>query len=224
MLGLAIGALAPAVVALLALDLPPRGTAQVSRRALAGESLLSTVTLFAFFAFSNIDALVARNQLPEHQAGLYAAGLIVSKAALLGPGFVSVVLFPQFARDASGAFRLRGVAIVAAIGAAAVLLVATLPRLATAFAGGRQYVEVADRLWLFALAGSLLGVAQLLVFDALARHAHWIVWLLGAAAVSVPVIAVVTDAGVTGLVVTVAGVAAVLTVALLPHPKPPSLA
>jgi peptidoglycan/LPS O-acetylase OafA/YrhL len=76
---------------------------------------------------------------------------------------------------------------------------------------------VADRLWLFALAGSLVGVAQLLVFDALARHAHWIVWLLCCAAAAVPVAAVVADVGVTGLVITVATVAAVLAFALLPH-------
>ncbi|HSI26668.1 MAG TPA: oligosaccharide flippase family protein [Aeromicrobium sp.] len=217
MVGLAIGALAPAVVALLALDLPRRAATPTSRRSLLGESLLSTTTLCAFFAFGNIDALVARNQLSEHQSGLYAAGLIISKTALLGPGFVSVVLFPRFARDTTGASRLRGVVIVAAIGAMGVALVAALPRLATEFAGGHQYAGISDRLWLFALAGSLLGVAQLLVFDALARHTHWIAWLLASAAVAVPVIAVVADVGVTGLVATVAGVTAVLTVALLPQ-------
>jgi O-antigen/teichoic acid export membrane protein len=215
-IGLAIGALAPVAVAIVALDLQ-RGARTVSRRGLLSESLLSTVTLFAFFAFSNIDALVARNQLPDYQAGLYAAGLIISKAALLGPGFVSVVLFPRFARDTSGAYRLRGVAVVAAIGAIGVWLVAALPTVAMQLAGGSQYAEVTDRLWLFALAGSLLGVAQLLVFDALARHTHWISWLLWCAAVAVPFTAVVADVGVTGLVLTVAGVAGVLIAALLPH-------
>lgn len=216
MAGLAIGALAPVVVAALALELP-RGAQAVSRRGLLSESFLSTVTLFAFFAFSNIDALVARNRLEEHQAGLYAAGVIIAKTALLGPGFVSVVLFPRFARDKTGLSRLRGVAIVAGIGAIGVLVVAALPQLAVQFAGGSQYQEVADRLWLFALAGSLVGVAQLLVFDALARHAHWIVWLLCCAAAAVPLTAVVADVGVTGLVITVASVAAVLAIALLPH-------
>jgi O-antigen/teichoic acid export membrane protein len=224
MLGLAIGALAPAIVALLALGLPRRSATAASRRGLLSESLLSTTTLGAFFAFSNIDALVARNQLSEHQAGLYAAGLIISKTTLLGPGFVSVVLFPKLARDTTGAARLRGVAIVAAIGALGVVLVATAPRLATVFAGGHQYAEIADRLWLFALTGSLLGIAQLLVFDALARHTHWIAWLLASAAVAVPVIAVTADVGVTGLVGAVAGVSALLIIALLPQGKAPSLA
>lgn len=214
--GLALGALAPVIVAVLTLDLR-RGAAEMSRRGLLGESLLSTVTLAAFFVVSNIDSLVARNQLSEHAAGLYGAGLIVSKMALLGPGFVSVLLFPRLARDTTGGARLQGAAVVAGIGAVGVAAVALLPRLSLEMAGGTQYAAVGDRLWLFATAGAILGVAQLLVFDALARHAHWIMWLLWCAAAAVPTIAVLLHVGITGLVTTVACVGLVLALALLPQ-------
>ena len=34
--------------------------------------------LLAFFALSNVDIIVARNVLSDHDAGLYAAGLIIT--------------------------------------------------------------------------------------------------------------------------------------------------
>ncbi len=58
------------------------------------ESTRNTLALLAFFALSNADIVVARNVLDSHDAGLYAGGLILTKAVLFLPQFVVVVAFP----------------------------------------------------------------------------------------------------------------------------------
>ena len=45
----------------------------------------------------NCDVVLARTVLDEHDAGLYAAGLILTKAMLFLPRFVVVVTFPSMA-------------------------------------------------------------------------------------------------------------------------------
>ena len=56
-------------------------------------------------AVSNIDVVVARDVLDEHDAGLYAGGLILTKAVLFLPQFVVVLAFPSMARPASARRR-----------------------------------------------------------------------------------------------------------------------
>ena len=63
--------------------------------ALWSETFHNSHALLAFFALSNVDILVARNVLDEHQAGLYAGGLILVKAVLFLPQFVVVLAFPS---------------------------------------------------------------------------------------------------------------------------------
>jgi O-antigen/teichoic acid export membrane protein len=176
------------------------------------EAVLGSHALLAYFVLSSLDALVARNRFEADEAGLYAAGLILSKAALFAPQFVSVVLFPDLARDETRRARTQAVLAVAGLGAVAVAATALLPRLALVLVGGEQYEEIAGRLWLFALAGSCLAVVHLLVFDALARHAHGVVVLVWAGAAVVVGVAYGLDVHLTGLVTTVASVSAVLAV------------
>ena len=172
MVGIAVGAWAPVLVGMPLLRGHLRPAQGVSRRPLVRETVLGSHALLAYFVLSSLDALVARNRFEAHEAGLYAAGLILSKAALFAPQFVSVVLFPDLARDETRRARAQAVLAVAGLGAVAVAATALLPRLALVLVGGAQYEEIAGRLWLFALAGSCLAVVHLLVFDALARHAH----------------------------------------------------
>ena len=42
------------------------------------EAIVNSQALFAYFALTNIDMLVARSVLDAHDSGLYAAGLIVT--------------------------------------------------------------------------------------------------------------------------------------------------
>jgi O-antigen/teichoic acid export membrane protein len=210
MVGIAVGAWAPVLVGMPLLRGHLRPAQGVSRRPLVRETVLGSHALLAYFVLSSLDALVARNRFEAHEAGLYAAGLILSKAALFAPQFVSVVLFPDLARDETRRARAQAVLAVAGLGAVAVAATALLPRLALVLVGGAQYEEIAGRLWLFALAGSCLAVVHLLVFDALARHAHGVVVLVWIAAALVVAVAYGFDVHLTGLVTTVATVSAAL--------------
>lgn len=210
MVGIAVGAWAPVLVGMPLLRGHLRPAQGVSRRPLVRETVLGSHALLAYFVLSSLDALVARNRFEAHEAGLYAAGLILSKAALFAPQFVSVVLFPDLARDETRRARAQAVLAVAGLGAVTVAATALFPRLALVLVGGAQYEEIAGRLWLFALAGSCLAVVHLLVFDALARHAHGVVVLVWIAAALVVAVAYGFDVHLTGLVTTVATVSAAL--------------
>ncbi len=220
MIGLAIGSWLPVLAGAKLLVGHSHGEHPISRRPLLREAVLSTHALLAYFVLSNMDSLIARNRFDEHDSGLYASGLILAKAALFFPQFVSVVLFPHLARATTHHARLRAVSLVAAFGALAVAATAILPKVALILVGGDEYAEISDQLWLFAVAGSCLAIVHLLVFDALARHAHGIVVMIWFAVVAVGASAYGLGVGITGLVLTVAIVAAVLAVVVYLAPRP----
>ncbi|HWV25592.1 MAG TPA: polysaccharide biosynthesis protein [Aeromicrobium sp.] len=210
MIGIAVGALLPVLAGWPVLRGHVGGSSQVSSRPFVREAVLGSHTLLAFFVLSNLDVLIARNLFEEHTSGLYAAGVILAKAALFTPQFVSVVLFPDLARATDRSTRTRALAAVAGIGAVTVLGTFALSSVALALVGGDQYVAIQDRLWLFALSGAMLSIVHLLVFDALARHRHGVglaLWLGSAALLAA---AYGLDVDLTGLVVTVIAVATAL--------------
>ena len=91
----------------------------------------SSHALFAFFALSNVDVLIARALLPAHEAGLYSSGLVLTKAVLFLPQFVVIVLFPSMARSQGGRrLHVLGLATVLGVGVAASSGVALLSGLA----------------------------------------------------------------------------------------------
>lgn len=220
MIGIAAGSWLPVIVgrSLLTGHLSPAVT--ISRRPMLRETFLASHALLAYFVLSNMDSLIARNRLTEHDSGLYASGLILAKAALFFPQFISVILFPDLARAGDHRARLRAVSIVAAFGALAVAATALLPDVAQILVGGDKYAEISDRLWLFAVSGSSLAIVHLLVFDALARHAHGIVVMVWIGVVAVFACAYGLDVGITGLVVTMASVAAALALVVFLAPQP----
>lgn len=178
------------------------------------EVIVGSNVLFAYFALTSVDSLIARNQFPADDAGLYAAGLILTKAALFFPQFVTVVAFPNMAREETGATKKKAVLLVAAFGVVITLGTWLLPQLALALVGGSAYSEVADQLWLFALSGSSLAVLHLLVFDTLARHASGIPKILWAGLVALIVGALVLNVHLVGLVTLVITIALGLSVIL----------
>jgi O-antigen/teichoic acid export membrane protein len=141
-------------------------------------------TLLAFFALTQVDVFAARVILPADEAGTYAAGLIVSKAVLFLPTFVTVMAFPALARRAgSRHLHLFGLAVVLGIGVLATVMILAVPDLALAFVGGAAYAAVQPDLWLFALLGTVTAMIQLLVQTALARtHRKAVWWIWGALA------------------------------------------
>lgn len=217
MAGLAIGAWLPVLLG-SGLLRASRGTDVHSRRPLVAETVASAAILLAYFAFSNVDALIARGGFPAHDSGLYASGLIITKSTLFLPQFVSVVFFPSLARDSSHRTRVRATALVALLGLGVVAGTALLPDLALVLVGGDQYREVAGTLWLFALSGTFLAIVYLLVFDALARRSAGAAVLLWAATIAVFCVAWFGSIGIIGLVITMAAVGAVTSVILLALP------
>jgi O-antigen/teichoic acid export membrane protein len=228
MLGIAIGAWTP-VLAGAPMLFGHHGSASPdrSRTSMLREAMLSTHALLAFFVLSNMDALIARNLFDGHESGLYASGLILAKAAFFLPQFVSVVLYPDLARATTHHARVRAASVVALLGGLAVAGTMVLPQLALVLVGGDEYEAIRGRLWLFAVAGSLLAIVYLLVFDALARHAHGILVMIWGAVAAVIASAYGLGVGITGLVVTIIVVTGALAIIvgaapLLNRPQPTS--
>ena len=186
MVGVALGTLVPLAVAWASLSrrgprpAPPSGDLSLHGRGVLTEVAHSTHALLAFFALSNVDIVIARAVLPDHAAGLFAGGLIVTKAVTFLPQFVIVLAFPVMARrGASDRAHVVGLSLVAAIGLVATVGVVLLPALAELFIGGAPYAEVTGSLWLFALAGTVLACIQFLVYSSLALEhprAVYVLW------------------------------------------------
>ena len=92
MLGVVLGLFAPVVVGWWALrhGPRPRGPATTTAAGRIQGDHPQLQALLAFFVLSNADIVVARNVLADHDAGLYAGGLILTKAVLFLPQFVVV--------------------------------------------------------------------------------------------------------------------------------------
>jgi O-antigen/teichoic acid export membrane protein len=185
MIGVSLGAFVPAVVGWWALRSSAAGNLAAVRSAgpaggLLHETFNNSHALLAFFALSNVDVVIARTVLPEHQAGLYAGGLILTKAVLFLPQFVVVIVFPSMSSAQSARrLNLASLGLVLAIGLATVAGTALLPDLAVMFIGGPEYSELGDLLWLFAALGTLLAMLQLMVYNVVARQrqrAVFVVW------------------------------------------------
>ncbi|MGI8987717.1 MAG: lipopolysaccharide biosynthesis protein [Nocardioidaceae bacterium] len=208
LVGVLIGALVPVAIGwrlLLAPPGPDHGPA--TARDMVVETLVGSQALLAFFAVTNADAVLARVVLSADDSGLYAAGLIVAKAALFLPQFVAIVVFPTLARADRPGVRRAALFSVAALGAVAALGTWLLPDLALVFAGGDRYAQVTDLLPLFAVEGAVFAVVNLLVYDSLAeRSARMVValWSVLAGVVLTVVLFVDTLAGLV-LTMIVAG-------------------
>jgi O-antigen/teichoic acid export membrane protein len=136
-------------------------------------------TLFAFFVLGNMDVLLARNELSETSAGLYAVGAIVAKVAFWLPQAVGMVAFPDLVdpRSRGSTLRVASLALLA-IGAVLTLGTAVLGRLAVLIVGGADYVEISSTVWVWAAFGSTLAIVNLLVLAQLARRSTSVVWVL----------------------------------------------
>lgn len=218
MLGVTAGAFVPALVGWWALRRghPASRSSTSSPTRLLAETVRNSHALLAFFALSNVDVVVARTVLPEHDAGLYAGGLILTKAVLFLPQFVVVIVFPSMSGESSARrTNLLALSLVLAIGSATVAGTALLPELALVFIGGPAYAEIQGTLWLFAALGTVLAMLQLMVYNVVARQRQRRVLVLWVGLVGV-LAGGAFAAGVEALVVTVLAIdAAVFGVLLM---------
>jgi O-antigen/teichoic acid export membrane protein len=190
MTGVAIAAWLPALIGALSLGHvgPRRRDRAVVQR---GEELLREVrsnshALLAFFALSNVDVVVARIAFDDHVAGLYAGGLILTKAVLFLPQFIVVIAFPSMAAPTGRRdVYFKAMVLVAVIGAAATLGTSLFSDAAVAFIGGPAYAEIEPIIGWFALLGTILALIQLTVYEVVARQLRASVWLFWAALLAV---------------------------------------
>ena len=190
MTGVAIAAWLPALIGALSLGHvgPRRRDRAVVQR---GEELLREVrsnshALLAFFALSNVDVVVARIAFDDHVAGLYAGGLILTKAVLFLPQFIVVIAFPSMAAPSGRRdVYFKAMVLVAVIGAVATLGTSLFSSAAVAFIGGPAYAEIEPIIGWFALLGTILALIQLTVYEVVARQLRASVWLFWAALLAV---------------------------------------
>ena len=148
------------------------------------ESLHSAQALLAFFALANVDIVVARHVLSEHESGLYAVGLLVAKIMLYLPQFVVIVMFPSLAtRHERRRAVIRGTTAILGLGTACTLGVLLLAGVAADLLRSEKLRAVEGHLWLFAVLGTLLSITQLLVYATLARRGRRSIHLVWAALV-----------------------------------------
>ena len=158
---------------------------------LRGVLARDTLAMLGILLLSNLDLILARHYLPGRQAGLYAAGNLVTKAAFWGPSFVSTVAYPRLSRplERRGAM-IRGASVLGMLGVITVGAVALGAGLVPVVLGG-AYRAMEGVAWLFALQGTALAGVLLGVYAGLAVHdrrlAGW-VWL-----------AVIAEAGAVAL-------------------------
>lgn len=218
MAGVAVAMLVPVAVGWWALRggrAPGAGNDHNRIRPTVRETVSGSLALMAFFVLSNVDIVIARNVLPAQEAGLYAGGLILTKAVLFLPQFVVVVAFPAMSTLAERRRALlRSLAAGLVLGGGCVVGALVLADLATFFVGGSEYAEVSARLWAFAAVGTLLALLQLLVYSVLARQGTASTYLTWAGVVVLVGLALMQDT-VNGLLLTVACVDAALLVVLL---------
>ncbi|WP_439939398.1 oligosaccharide flippase family protein [Nocardia sp. N13] len=216
-LGVGIGFLFPVIVGWWALRTrrtPEQAMPEHSTRSLLVESTHNAQVLFAYFALSGVDIVMARQVLTDHDAGLYAAGLIMAKVMLFLPQFVVVVAFPDMATPESRQRALvRSLVAIGVLGVLAVVAAKLLSGVAMIFVGGAEFGEVKDLLWVFALLGTVLAMLQLQVYAVLARQGRRSVVLLWGALGALVVLGLQTES-VIGLVASVVVVDAALLVVL----------
>jgi O-antigen/teichoic acid export membrane protein len=221
-------AVATVGVAVLGLGLAGRAQPGGSRpggRAVSSELAHACGGLGALLLLANLDVPLARHVLDPTQAGRYAVGAVVSKAAFWFPQAIALVALPGLADRRGQRRRLReALGLVLGIGAAATIGAAVLGRPVIAVAFGDQYRSVGDQAWRFALQGSALSLVQLLLYGGIAAGTRRIPPLLGlASGVEVGLVLGVggsTVGSVVNLVASVAVIAAAVSWLATPHGPP----
>jgi len=125
---------------------------------------------FVMIVAVSVDLLLSRSVLSPDDAGLYALGAVATKAAFWLPQAIGVVAYPRLADPVRSSTALRrAIAVLGGIGAAVTLLAAVAGPLVPVVIS-EDYRSVAGLMWVFALAGSLVSVLQLMLLTAIARN------------------------------------------------------
>ncbi|MCL2536393.1 MAG: polysaccharide biosynthesis protein [Nocardiaceae bacterium] len=133
-----------------------------------GTVLRASQVQLALIALTSIDLVIARAVLDSHDAGLYAAGAVATKAAFWLPQAIGVVLYPKMANPEQSATAVRS-ALGVLVGLGAVLVVgAAIAAPLAPILFGDDYAPVQGILWMFAWNGTALAVLQGALLSAIA--------------------------------------------------------
>ncbi len=122
----------------------------------------------ALIALSSLDLVIARAVLDSHDAGVYAAGAVATKAAFWLPQAIGVVLYPRMANPEQSASAVRSaLGVLTGLGVVLVAGAAVCAPLAPALFGD-DYSSIQGILWMFAWNGAALAVLQGALLSAIA--------------------------------------------------------
>lgn len=145
-----------------------------------GTVLRASQVQLALIALTSMDLVIARMVLDSHDAGLYAAGAVATKAAFWLPQAIGVVLYPRMANPEQSAGAVRSaLGVLTALGAVLVVGAAVAAPLAPILFGD-DYAPVQGILWMFAWNGAALAVLQGALLSAIAgerTHLAIVAWI-----------------------------------------------
>lgn len=176
MTGIALGAVVSAGAGWVVCGrpLPARfGWRRFAEVAHAAQALLAVVVLV------NLDLVLARHVLPG-ASGEYAVGAVLAKIAYWLPHAAAVLVLPRLAGAGRTRAMTAGLAVCAALDGVVVLATVLFGPELFLLVGGQSYVDDVLPLWPFAVVGSLLAPAQILLFARIAdgdRRATLLTWL-----------------------------------------------
>ncbi|WP_202918945.1 polysaccharide biosynthesis protein [Saccharothrix deserti] len=136
------------------------------------ETVHAVQALLAMVVLVNLDLVLARHVLPV-ASGEYAVGAVLTKIAYWLPHAVAVMVLPRLAGAGRGRAVTGALAVCAALDGVVVAGAVLFGPQALRLIGGLSYVDSVLALWPFAVAGSLLSLAQILLFARIAGHDRW---------------------------------------------------
>lgn len=145
---------------------------------LLGEAAHAAQALLAVVVLINLDLVLARHVLPG-ASGEYAVGAVLTKIAYWLPHAIAVLLLPRLTGAGRARAMVAGLAVCAALDGVVVLAAVLFGPELFVLVGGQSYVDSVLPLWPFALTGSLLAPAQILLFGRIAdgdRRATLLTW------------------------------------------------
>ena len=148
----------------------------------------AAIGLTGIAVLTNVDVIAAKLSIGGEQAGIFGAASVVSKALLVIPQALTIVLLPRVAEreargERTGSLLAAGILAMAAAGVLAMLLAIPLAEPVMQIAFGSAYTSGATLLIPFLGATTLLGALLILVNHHVARSDHRFVWAVGGLAI-----------------------------------------
>lgn len=138
-------------------------------------AVLAVVALGGISAFVGVDSFLARHYLPRRASGYYVAAATAGRIALFLPAAVGMAAFPRLAAHGGRGPEARAlvrhvVTIVAVLGGAAAVVLATVPGTVIDVLFGTRYAPATTALRILAVAAAAVGVVTVCVYALLARR------------------------------------------------------